>query len=106
MGSEAEKCEHCCVRHLFGGCCAQRGCSQGTLWRLAAEAVLEVSEVRGGLGVRELRFHMIEGDFKACTRSRCCADTLPLPELVALIAARSGLWLQTDFADTRLCLIM
>ena len=42
----------------------QRGCSQGTLWRLAAEAVLEVSEVRGGLGIRELRFHMVEGDFK------------------------------------------
>ena len=49
---------------LISACRTQRGCSQGTLWRLAAEAVLEVSEVRGGLGVRELRFHMIEGDFK------------------------------------------
>ena len=61
-----------------GECCAQRGCSQGTLWRLAAEAVLEVSEARGGLGVRELRFHMIEGDFKVCRRSRSCVDTLTM----------------------------
>ena len=42
----------------------QRGCSQGTLWRLAAEAVLEVSEARGALGAREVHFHMLEGDFK------------------------------------------
>lgn len=42
----------------------QRGCSQGTLWRLAAEAVLEIMEVRGVLGAREVRFHMLEGDFK------------------------------------------
>ena len=59
----------------------QRGCSQGTLWRLAAEAVLEVSEVRGGLGVRELRFHMIEGDFKVSMHS-CCRLGMLLALLV------------------------
>lgn len=42
----------------------QRGCSQGALWRLEAEAVLEVEEVKGPLGRREARFRMIEGDFK------------------------------------------
>lgn len=50
-------------RTRVGGA-SQRGCSQGTLWRLAAEAVLEVVEVRGALGAREVRFHMLEGDFK------------------------------------------
>lgn len=42
----------------------QRGCSQGVLWRLEAEAVMEVEEVRGPLGRREARFTMLEGDFK------------------------------------------
>ncbi len=27
-----------------------------------------MSEVRGGLGIRELRFHMLEGDFKVRLR--------------------------------------
>lgn len=42
----------------------QLGCSQGALWRLEAEAVLEVEEVAGPLGRREARFTMVEGDFK------------------------------------------
>ena len=42
----------------------QRGCSQGVLWRLEAEAVLEVEEARLPLGRREARFSMVEGDFK------------------------------------------
>ncbi|KAL4445809.1 hypothetical protein ABPG77_009008 [Micractinium sp. CCAP 211/92] len=42
----------------------QRGCSQGVLWRLEAEALLEVEEVRLPLGRREARFSMLEGDFQ------------------------------------------
>jgi hypothetical protein len=41
----------------------QRGCSQGALWRLEAEAVLEVEEVVGAMGRREARFAMVSGDF-------------------------------------------
>lgn len=42
----------------------QRGCSQGVLWRLEAEAVIAVEEVRLPLGRREARFNMVDGDFK------------------------------------------
>ncbi|KAL4425806.1 hypothetical protein ABPG75_009822 [Micractinium tetrahymenae] len=42
----------------------QRGCSQGVLWRLEAEALLEVEEARLPLGRREARFSMLEGDFQ------------------------------------------
>ncbi|KAL4859881.1 hypothetical protein ACK3TF_000138 [Chlorella vulgaris] len=42
----------------------QRGCSQSVLWRLEAEAVIEVEEVRMPLGRSEARFTMVEGDFK------------------------------------------
>jgi hypothetical protein len=41
----------------------QRACSQGALWRLEAEAMLEVEEVVGVLGRREARFTMRSGDF-------------------------------------------
>jgi hypothetical protein len=34
------------------------------LWRLEAEAVVEVEEVRLPLGRREARFSMLEGDFQ------------------------------------------
>ena len=44
----------------------QRACSQSLLWRLEAEAVLEVVEEAqaGVLGRREVRFSLVEGDFK------------------------------------------
>ena len=42
----------------------QRGCSQSLFWRLQAAALLELREVQRPLGRRELRFHMIEGDFQ------------------------------------------
>lgn len=51
----------------------QRGCSQGVLWRLEAEAVMEVEEARLPLGRREARFSMIEGDFKASAGLGCVA---------------------------------
>lgn len=51
----------------------QRGCSQGVLWRLEAEAVIEVEEARLPLGRREARFSMIEGDFKASGAAAACA---------------------------------
>jgi hypothetical protein len=41
----------------------QVACSQGALWRLEAEAVLEVEEVQGPMGRREIRFTAISGDF-------------------------------------------
>jgi hypothetical protein len=41
----------------------QRACSQAALWRLEAEAVLEVEEVCKPLGRREARFTMRSGDF-------------------------------------------
>lgn len=44
----------------------QRACSQGVLWRLEAEALLEVEEVQLPLGRREARFAMLEGDFQVC----------------------------------------
>lgn len=49
------------------------------LWRLEAEAVIEVEEARLPLGRREARFSMIEGDFKASGAAAACAgmcDTL------------------------------
>lgn len=42
----------------------QRACSQGVYWRLQAEAVVDVQEVVGAMGRRELRFSMVEGDFQ------------------------------------------
>jgi hypothetical protein len=42
----------------------QRACSQSLYWRLQAEAVLDVQEVWGSMGRRELRFSMVEGDFQ------------------------------------------
>jgi len=42
----------------------QVACSQGALWRLEAEAVLEVEEVQGPMGRREVRFTAIKGDFQ------------------------------------------
>jgi hypothetical protein len=42
----------------------QVGCSQGALWRLEAEAVLEIEEVQGPMGRREVRFTAISGDFQ------------------------------------------
>jgi ribosome-associated toxin RatA of RatAB toxin-antitoxin module len=42
----------------------QVACSQGALWRLEAEAVLEVEEVHGPMGRREVRFTAIKGDFQ------------------------------------------
>ena len=42
----------------------QRGCSQSLFWRLEAEAVLEVEETETGGGQREIRFNIVEGDFK------------------------------------------
>ncbi len=49
---------------------AQRACSQSLLWRLEAEAVLEIQEVfedeDEGLGKREARFSLVQGDFKVC----------------------------------------
>ncbi len=42
----------------------QRGCSQSLFWRLEAEAVLEVEEAQTGGGQREIRFQLVEGDFK------------------------------------------
>lgn len=42
----------------------QRGCSQSLFWRLQAAATLELREVQRPLGRRELRFHMVEGDFQ------------------------------------------
>ena len=45
----------------------QVACSQGGLWRLEAEAVLEVEQVEGPMGRREARFSAIEGDFSYLT---------------------------------------
>lgn len=42
----------------------QVACSQGALWRLEAEAFLEVEEVQGPMGRREVRFTAIRGDFQ------------------------------------------
>lgn len=63
----------------------QRGCSQGVLWRLEAEALLEVEEVRLPLGRREARFSMLEGDFQVRTflhppcRGQVCRSACALP---------------------------
>ena len=64
-------------------CPSQRGCSQGTLWRLAAEAVLEVVEGKGAMGAREVRFHMLEGDFEV-RKQRCPLDSTLYPINLAL----------------------
>ena len=62
----------------------QRGCSQGVLWRLEAEAVIEVEEARLPLGRREARFSMIEGDFKASGAAAACAGMCDTTLLDAL----------------------
>ena len=67
----------------------QRGCSQGVLWRLEAQALLEVEEAKLPLGRREARFTMLEGDFQVGAAVRhaaavcptCPADRSPLPRL-------------------------
>ena len=41
----------------------QVACSQSVLWRLQAEAILEVEEIETRLGTQELRFTSIAGDF-------------------------------------------
>ncbi len=48
----------------------QAGCSQSLFLRLEASAVLDVQEVEGTMGRRELRFSMIESEnFKVATRT-------------------------------------
>ncbi|KAK9837252.1 hypothetical protein WJX81_001866 [Elliptochloris bilobata] len=42
----------------------QHACSQSLFWRLEAGAVLDVQEVWGDLGRREIRFSQLTGDFK------------------------------------------
>ena len=69
----------------------QRGASQSLYWRLEAGATLEVTEVRGSLGRRELRFSMVEGDFKAG------------PSCVAIIRATAGQALCLDTSSA--CLL-
>ena len=45
----------------------QVACSQGGLWRLEAQAMLEVEEIVGPMGRREARFSAVGGDFKHFT---------------------------------------
>ena len=54
--------------------CLQAGCSQSLFLRLEARAILDVQEVEGPMGRRELRFSMIESDsFKVLP---CCARSI------------------------------
>jgi hypothetical protein len=62
-----ESCERLPSAVPGRSCIRQRGCSQSTLWRIEAEAVLEIQEKRLPLGCRELQFRMLEGDFKVST---------------------------------------
>lgn len=59
-----EKCERLPTSTQGRILLRQQGCSQSGLWRLEAEAILEVEEIQGPLGRREARFFMIKGDFK------------------------------------------
>ncbi|KAK9862967.1 hypothetical protein WJX84_003842 [Apatococcus fuscideae] len=59
-----ESCEREPCRRVGRTRLRQRGCSQSLFWRLEAEAVLEVEEAETGGGQREIRFHLVEGDFK------------------------------------------
>ncbi len=71
----------------------QQGCSQSLYLRLEASAVLDVQEVKGPLGRRELRFAMVESpNLKVLTS---CGHSHPPP------VATPVLWLQ--LAKCKLC---
>lgn len=59
-----ERCERLPSRSPGKILLRQVACSQGGLWRLEAEAMLEVEEVLGPLGRKEARFNALSGDFK------------------------------------------
>lgn len=81
---------------------SQRACSQSLLWRLEAEAVLEIEELveeaaaggEAGLGRREARFSLVQGDFKVRLHPQalCLVAASFQTRLAFAGAGREGTW--------------